>query len=318
VNNLPLHPLQSPEWGAFRKRTGVEVVSVAPGFQMTLHPLPKLPFTIGYIPKSSLPDENILKKLAEVGKEKKCIFIKLEPNVLKNPNYEVQSTNYELRNSPHPLFTKYSFQLDLTQTEEQLLKNMKPKTRYNIKIAQKHNVIVREETSDEDFEQYIALSKKTWQRKGFRAHGEDYHRKMWEIMHKADIAHLLIAYYQPHETAGQIPLVAWILFLYKDVLYYPYGASSDQYKQTMASNLIMWEAMKWGKKHGAKLFDLWGALGPNPDPNHSWYGFHRFKEGYGGELVEFVGSYDLVINPLLYSVYNVLYPLRQKLLGLSD
>ena len=137
-------------------------------------------------------------------------------------------------------------------------------------------------------------------------------------MHKADIAHLLIAYYQPHETAGQIPLVAWILFLYKDVLYYPYGASSDQYKQTMASNLIMWEAMKWGKKHGAKLFDLWGALGPNPDPNHSWYGFHRFKEGYGGELVEFVGSYDLVINPLLYSVYNVLYPLRQKLLGLSD
>ena len=72
----------------------------------------------------------------------------------------------------------------------------------------------------------------------------------------------------------------------------------------MASNLIMWEAMRWGKANGVKLFDLWGALGPNPDKNNPWYGFHKFKEGYGGELVELVGSYDLILKPLLYFVYN--------------
>ena len=320
MNTLPLHPLQSPAWSTFREKTGVEVVSVAPGFQMTLHPLPKIPFSIGYIPKSDVPTEKVLKRLFEIAKEKRCIFIKLEPNVIKTPNYELRSTNYDLRKSPHPLFTNYSFHIDLTKSEDELLKQMKSKTRYNTKIAQKHTITVREDDSPEGFEHYITLSKKTWERKGFRAHGEEYHRNMWEVMRKADIAHLLIAYYQPkndeRSTMNEIPLVAWILFLYKDVLYYPYGASSDEYKHTMASNLIMWEAMKWGKKHGAKLFDLWGALGPDPDKNHSWYGFHRFKEGYGGDLVEFVGSYDLVINPLLYSLYNFIHPLRQKLLNI--
>ena len=82
----------------------------------------------------------------------------------------------------------------------------------------------------------------------------------------------------------------------------------------MASNLMMWEAIKWGKKHNAKHFDLWGCLGPDADKNHPWYGFHRFKEGFGGELVEFMGSYDLVINPILYNIYTVLYPLRKNLL----
>ena len=74
----------------------------------------------------------------------------------------------------------------------------------------------------------------------------------------------------------------------------------------MASNLMMWEAIKFGKKLGLKKFDMWGAIGPNPSKNDPWYGFHRFKEGYNPILTEFTGSYDLVINPLLYSVYKVI------------
>ena len=100
-------------------------------------------------------------------------------------------------------------------------------------------------------------------------------------------------------------LVAWILFVFHDTLYYPYGASSDKFRNTMASNLIMWEAIKFGKKMGLKKIDMWGALGPNPDKNDPWYGFHRFKEGYGATLTEFAGSYDLVINPLLYQILKV-------------
>ena len=78
----------------------------------------------------------------------------------------------------------------------------------------------------------------------------------------------------------------------------------------MASNLLCWEAIKFGKKLGLTKFDMWGALGPNPDKNDPWYGFHRFKEGYGGKLTEFVGSYDLVINPVLYQTYKVADKLR--------
>jgi lipid II:glycine glycyltransferase (peptidoglycan interpeptide bridge formation enzyme) len=310
MDTLPRHPLQSHEWGVFRKKTGIEVVDVADGFQMTIHPLPKLSYTIGYIPKCDFPDDKILEKLTKIGKEKNCIFIKLEPNILVSTESKLQILNskYKIQESKHPLFTKYSFHLDLTQSEEDLMKQMKQKTRYNVRIAEKNDVVIKEETSEEAFEKYLALSRETWDRQKFFGHTEKYHRLMWEVLHPAGIAHLLIAYYK------DVPLVAWVVFLYKGVLYYPYGASSIRHKEVMASNLMMWAAIKWGKKKGAKLFDMWGSLGSEPDTKDPWYGFHRFKEGYGARLVEFVGSYDLVINPILYSIYSALHPARQVLL----
>jgi lipid II:glycine glycyltransferase (peptidoglycan interpeptide bridge formation enzyme) len=78
----------------------------------------------------------------------------------------------------------------------------------------------------------------------------------------------------------------------------------------MASNLMMWETIKFGKKLNLKYLDMWGALGKTPDPKDPWYGFHRFKEGYGGRHVEFVGSYDFVINKKLYYPYVYLNQLR--------
>ncbi|MDP3941598.1 MAG: peptidoglycan bridge formation glycyltransferase FemA/FemB family protein [bacterium] len=62
---------------------------------------------------------------------------------------------------------------------------------------------------------------------------------------------------------------------------------------------------------------MWGALGPDPDPKDPWYGFHRFKQGFGPELAEFVGSYDLVINPLLYQVYKIADKARWFLLKMK-
>ena len=78
----------------------------------------------------------------------------------------------------------------------------------------------------------------------------------------------------------------------------------------MASNLMMWEAIKLGKKHGCKMFDMWGSMGPEPDQRDPWYGFHRFKQGYGGQLTEFVGTYDLVVNKLPYRIYTLADKLR--------
>ena len=135
---------------------------------------------------------------------------------------------------------------------------------------------------------------------------------MWETLRYAQgkpntdklTAHLFLAKYK-----NQI-LTAWILFIYKDTLYYPYGASSNLHREVMASNLMMWEAIKFGKKLGLKNFDMWGALNNNLDENDPWYGFHRFKEGYGPEHMEFVGSFDLVINPALYGIFKILDKIR--------
>ena len=245
-------------------------------------------------------------ELAKIGKQKHAIFIQLEPNSIGN--WKLEIGNYGLRPSHHPLFTKFTFVLDLTKSEEELLHAMHPKTRYNLKVAQKHGIIVKEDNSQEALEAYLNLSAETTNRQGFFAHNETYHRRMWEILYPAKIAHLWTASYH-----GKI-LAAWILFTWKDTIYYPYGASSREHRETMAPNLLLWEIARWGKSNGYKIFDLWGAIGPDPKENDPWYGFHRFKQGFGPRLVEFVGSFDLVLNPLLYELYKLADTIRWKML----
>ncbi|MEK7160282.1 MAG: peptidoglycan bridge formation glycyltransferase FemA/FemB family protein [Patescibacteria group bacterium] len=317
-NNL--HPLQSFLWGKFRKKTGVGVIS-ANNLLLTLHPIPHTKYTIGYLPKSFLPTKQMLIDLKKTVSGKNCIFIQIEPDVEDSENLKSEIKKLGLIPSARPLFTKYNFVLDLTKTEEELLRNMHPKTRYNIKLAEKKGVSVKEDNSDKAFNEYLKLTKETTKRQKFYAHSQNYHKLMWETLKpmtndqrpRTDIlrAHLLKAKYE-----GEV-LVAWVLFVLGDTLYYPYGASSDKHREVMASNLMMWEAIKFGKKLGLKKFDMWGALSQNPDTKDSWYGFHKFKEGYGAKHIEYLGSYDFVINKNLYSLYKILNKLRWFLLKLK-
>ncbi len=296
------HPLQSLEWARFREKLGTKVIKTDFG-KITIHKIPKTNFTIGYFAKGQIPDKKITDRLYEIGEEQNSIFIQIEPNIKYSKGSEDKLKRLGFKNSAHPLFTKYNFILDLTKSEDQLLKNMDPKTRYNIKVAQKHGVKVLEETSDKGFEEYLKLTKETTKRQKFYAHSEKYHRLMWESL-KNKIAHLFVAKYK-----NKI-LTTWIVFVYKDTLYYPYGASSDENRETMASNLMTWEVIRWGKKKGLKKFDMWGALGPNPSEKDPWFGFHRFKKGYGPQLIEYVGSYDLIIKPFFYQLYKIANKIR--------
>lgn len=315
-NVLSKHPLQSSQWGEFRKKTGVKVVNID-GVQMTIHRIPHAPWTIGYIPKGPMPTREAVNEFKRIGKREKCIFIQFEPNIIYDETLGIKFKNLELKPAAHPLFTKYTFLFDLTKPEEELLKEMKSKTRYNIKVALKHNVKILEDGSDNAFAEYLRLTKETTARQGFYAHTEKYHRLMWETLREKNeniktqnintdklTAHLLLA------KCKNQTLAAWILFVYKDTLYYPYGASSTLQRETMASNLMMWEAIRFGKKLGLKKFDMWGALSENPDKNDPWYGFHRFKEGYGPDHIELIGSFDLIINPILYEAYKLLNKVR--------
>lgn len=328
-NDLVSHPLQSYEWGEFREKSGIKVIRrgffkgnrLHSGFQLTIHRIPKTPFTIGYLPKGFLPNKELLEELKEIGKEEKCIFIQLEPNVIKTINGKMQSigkwnTENTLIPAAHPLFTKYTFVLDLTKSEEELLKAMHPKGRYNIKVAQKHNVLVQEDNSDKAFAAYWRLTEETTTRQKFYAHTKHYHELQWKTFsHKQNenelSSHLFTA---SHE--GKI-LTTLLFFVFKDTLYYPYGASSNDHRNVMHSNLAMWEGIKFGKRLGLTKFDMWGALGPDADPKDPWFGFHNFKEKFGPDHVEFIGSYDLVINPFLYQSYKVADKLRWFLLKLK-
>jgi len=315
-NTFVNHPLQTWEWGDFRKKMGIDVARlivdegkrVSQHWQMTFHSVPFTPFIIGYFPKGPMPDPIMINELKKIGKQKKAIFIQLEPNIVIG---QKTMSNEQLISSHHPLFTKYTFVIDLTQSEEELMNNMHSKTRYNIRLAQKHGVVIKEDSSDLAFTAYLKLSEKTTERQGFYAHNKTYHETMWNSMKENGSAKLFTASYN-----NEI-ITAWILFCFNDMIYYPYGASSRNHREVMAPNLLLWEIVKWGKTHGYKKFDLWGAMGPDPDTHDPWYGFHRFKEGYHPELVEFVGSYDLVIHPLLYKLYCIGDTLRWNILNLK-
>ena len=321
MNEVARHPLQSYEWGEFRNSDRVEVLrlgkyrgsNLQEVYQISLHQIPKMPWKIGYCPKSSIPGKEVLKKIMEIAKKKRVIMIKFEPNV-KGETGKVKLEKWKKEYSivkGEPLFTKYTFWLDLKKDEEELMAGMKSKTRYNVRLAEKRGVRVVEDSSKKGFEDYWKLMEATTKRQEFYAHDKNYHEKMWEKMSSSGQAHLFKAVFK-----GEV-LTAWILLKLNRTLYYPYGASSREHRELMANNLMMWEVIKFGKKEGCDLFDMWGSLGPDPDKNDPWYGFHRFKEGYGAELVEFVGSWDLVINPALYWIYRSGNKMRWMVLRLK-
>lgn len=322
-NQKAPHPLQSWEWGEARQKTGIEVLRIGEFkgenlinvFQTTFHKIPHTDFKIGYLPRSVFPSENMLNFLHDYGSKKKVIFLKIEPYEKKVLNHKFPQIGIPLRGtkilnpSPHPLFPKWTIQLDLTKSEDELLKNMHPKTRYNLRLARKKGVVVREMTDHRGFVIFSKLYFETCRRQKYFGHDFDYHQTVFETL-KDNIAHILIAFYK------ETPLAAYEVFTFNDVLYYPYGGSSLEYRNLMAANLLMWETIKFGQKMGCRTFDMWGSLPPDYNQKNPWAGFTRFKEGYGGRFVELAGSYDLVINQYLYKFYNLAHRLRQPLLTL--
>ncbi len=303
-NQTATHPLQTWEWGEFRQAWGNEVVRFPFG-QITLHRLPLINYKIGVFEKGPVPTAEMLSTLKNYAKENKVLFVRLEPNIESNK----KTIKLLQENGCVPgrrIFTPSTFVIDLTPSEENLLKSFTPKTRYNIRIAQKHGVEVIEDNSDQAFETYLKLTQETAHRQGFYAHNEKYHRLMWQTLHKDPIARgeKPLARLQIAKFEGHI-ITTWILFVWKDCLYYPYGASTDKYKQVMPNNLMLWEAIRLGQNLKLKTFDLWGR--------EEGKGFTKFKEGYNPKVIHFIGTWDLIASPWYY-LYTVLEKVRWLIL----
>lgn len=317
-NTIASHPLQSFEWGQFRRAMGTDVVRIGlyrkntliSGWQMTFHTIPFTRYTIGYLPKGPTLSEEMVASLIDIGKKKHAIFIQLEPDLpFNDATHHEYLHHFFLSRSPRPLFTQYTFEIDCQQNEETLFTSFHSKTRYNIKLAKRHGVHIEEQSTEKGFEIFERLSDETTKRQGFYAHNHRYHRTLWNILNPSGIAKIFTASYNGNVVA------AWMIFIWKSAMYYPYGASSREHREVMAPNLLLWELTLWAKKHAIKTFDLWGALGPNPDPKDPWYGFHKFKLGYAPKLIEFIGSYDLVLHPSFYRIFILLNSLRWTILS---
>jgi lipid II:glycine glycyltransferase (peptidoglycan interpeptide bridge formation enzyme) len=325
-NNAANHPLQSWQWGEIREKTGNQIIRLAlvneknkisQVFLFTIHPLP-LGLTVINYAKGPFVPENILQFLKNHFAHK-AIFVKMEPEewlesagqyklpIAKN-YWQEQGLNYSLSSSP--VYAKHTFIIDLSLPIEKLLSLLKTKTRYNINLAKRKGVVVKDETKNpKAFEIFFELYQQTVKRQNYLGHSRQYHQTVYQEMKQAKIARILTAYYQ-----GQ-PLSSYTLFFFKETAYYLYGGSGNKHKQVMASNLLMWEAILLAKKLGCRWFDLWGALGPNYSQKHPWAGFHRFKEGYGGVHRSYLPTIDVVFHPWQYRFFNWLWPVRLKALA---
>lgn len=177
--------------------------------------------------------------------------------------------------------------LDITKSEEELLKNMRKSHRYLIKKAPGYNIEIVKSSNPKDIETFLPLYKHLSERKHFVAHKGIIEE--FETFAKDDQCILFLAYVEKKLIAG-----AMISFVGNTAVY-RHSTSDENYKHIPASYLIQWEAIKEAKKRGIKLYNFWG-IAPENDQNHPWRGITLFKIGFGGTYEYFVPTMDLPLN----------------------
>jgi len=312
-NKHAKHPIQSWEWGEARKETGLNILRFGEfengllirSYTLTFHKIPFIGSFIGYLGMSWIPSSNVLEYLKSISRERKVAFYKIEPDFFREDLLEVSIDSKYLRKSSSPNFYEWTYLVNLELEEKDLLKNLKNTWRYNIGLARRKGVEIIHDDSDKGFETFLRVFIETTKRQNYSGHNEKYHRAIWNNL-KNKIAHILYAKYQDDIVA------AIEVFFFNGRLYYPYGGSLPLHRQFKAPNLLVWESMLYGKGLGAKDFDMWGVAHPD-DKSHEWASITEFKMGFGGKLKQLIGSYDLVINKLVYSLYSLAYFLRKVL-----
>jgi lipid II:glycine glycyltransferase (peptidoglycan interpeptide bridge formation enzyme) len=179
---------------------------------------------------------------------------------------------------------------------------MKQKTRYNIKLAQKKGVVVR---ASSDIETFHRLMQETGGRDQFGIHSLAYYQKAYELFQPNGACTLLLA-----DVGGQ-PLAGLMVFTQGERAWYLFGASSNELREYMPTYLLQWEAIRWARERGCKLYDLWGV--PDVDEttlesefnlrSDGLWGVYRNKRGYGGSLVRSAGPWDRIYSTVAYKLY---------------
>jgi lipid II:glycine glycyltransferase (peptidoglycan interpeptide bridge formation enzyme) len=248
--------------------------------------------------------------LAEYLRNKKCIFLRVEPSFIP------KQSSLSFRKSID-LHMPTTLLLDLQKTSEELLADMHQKTRYNIRLAQKKGLVLSEEKNSTSF---WRLSQKTSERDRFRLHPESHYQAMID----SPFVHQLSLRYQNTD------IVSGIFVGYGDTFSYLHGASDYEYRTLMAPYLLQWSAIEKAKSLGYRWYDFYGLAPENRsesrtstdlitpddyvyDPECHDAGFTRFKLGFGGIVEATPGTWDIVIDEKKYSRYQLFRGIRRYL-----
>ncbi|MFA5021860.1 MAG: peptidoglycan bridge formation glycyltransferase FemA/FemB family protein [Patescibacteria group bacterium] len=310
--------LQSWQWGDFQKsldnrifRLGVinEEGQLQAAALLIKH---ELPFEYNYLYCPRGPVINSLRRqdlsalfteIKKIAKVEKSFLLRVDPPWLMGN--EKLLTDAGFRKGEYEIQPKCSLVIDISKSEEEILAQMKQKTRYNIGLAQRHGVKVRISSELSDVESFWQLTKQTSTRDGFSPHPKEHYKKMFEILSQEGSVKLFIAEYE-NKVIG-VNMVSF----FSQVCTYLHGSSSDMYREVMATYLLQWQAILEAKKLGYKFYDFGGINGKTFN-NPKWKGITRFKTSFAPELLprEYVGSFDLILNPIVFSIYKFVKQIR--------
>nr|MBN1228542.1 peptidoglycan bridge formation glycyltransferase FemA/FemB family protein [Anaerolineae bacterium] len=325
------HVLQTWEWGTFKSETtGWQPQRIAFMHQNTAVAMAQIltrqegPFRIMYVPKGPVLDytnealrKEVIAAIKRYAHDRRTIFIKIDPDVVigtgipGTPGASTDNLGLQLqqeweqsgfRFSPDQVQFRNSQIIDLRQTEEAILLDMKQKTRYNVRLGPRRDITIRFGDIN-DLDALFALYKETAQRDDFVIRPLAYYRKAWADFMKAGLAQAIIA-----EFRGQ-PIAHVIIFGFGKRAWYFYGASSNDERHRMPTYALQWEAIRWAKRQGMTVYDFWGAPENFDDENDPLAGVFRFKEGFGGTVVRRIGAWDYPASKAGYALYTKVMPL---------
>ena len=330
------HLLQTWEWGETKSQFGWtpyhkvwrderdEVIAAALVLERAVKiPLLFIQLRIHYTPKGPLLSDwedaglrkRVLDDLTAFARERGAYLLKVDPDVpvgIGEPEsedakeglvgetfiHELKASGW--RYSNEQVQFKNTVLVDLTPTEDEILARMKQKTRYNVRLAGRKGVTVRQGTV-EDFEMLYQMYAETAVRDGFAIRGKEYYQVVWQTFLEADLLTPLIA-----EVEGE-PVAGLMLFTFGGSGWYLYGMSRPIHREKMPTYLLQWEAIRVAKSKGCTVYDLWGA--PEVfDESDSLWGVYRFKRGLGGQVFRTIGAWDKPLRPFLFALYAQVWP----------
>lgn len=258
----------------------------------------ELPFNKSFLYSPSPNAPEFLDEIKKTAKQENAIFFKWEPMVpaereipiiKKQDTNKLQDSNFKKSNKA--LQPQKTVIVDLNKSEDVLMQSMHKKWRYNIRLAQRKGIEISEckNKTTEGFEQFWALLEATAEREGFATHPKEYYKELFKL----EQVKLFHANFE-----NKHPAFAVVLFHAKRATYL-HGASDYKYRKYMAPHLLHAEIMRYAKEKQFSEYDLWGI------DEKKWPGVTRFKRGFGGKEVEYIGSFDLPLQKLWYGLYRL-------------
>lgn len=281
----------------------------------------KYPLFLGksylYVPRGPLTSSpiglqtfnNFVEAIKELTKKENAAFVRIEPPTEEKINItQIKKAAFLKVTKNSPLGSQVSpaetLILDLRLTEDQILSQMKPKGRYNIRVAKKNGVIIRESTVAKDVDIFLNLLRELESRGQYSGHNDDYYRKLVTTLIKERSGKMFIAYFNKE------PINAIIVSHYGKTATYIHGASSNNNREVMAPYLTQWEAICDAKNKGCHIYDFWG-IASKDDANHHWKGITEFKLKFGGEKIKTIGSFDRPLQKFWYGVFKSINTVRK-------